>query len=192
MTTTDTPAIDLAREVLLQVLRERSPSWEQGSDVGHIVREIGTSMGLDPVTVRHMFSAAELHGIGKVAIPDEILNKPSALDNAEWHIMQGHVDAAVRILSIVDEFVPVANIIRQVFERYDGTGYPQSLAGTSIDLPARIVHVGVAFHAMTVARPYREALQVDEALAQLEQGKGTQFDPIAVDALVSLVRSLSV
>lgn len=192
MTDTDATAIALAREVLLQVLRERSPSWEQGSDVGHIVREVGLSMGLDAVTVDHMFTAAELHGIGKVAIPDAILNKPAKLDPDEWAIMQGHVDAAARILSVVPQLVPVAAIIRQVYERYDGTGYPVHLAGDSIDLSARIVHVGVAFHAMTVARPYRDAMSIEDALVQLEQGAGTQFDPTAVEALVSLVRSLYV
>jgi two-component system, cell cycle response regulator len=126
--------------------------------------------------------AAELHDVGKMAIPDAILSKPGALDEQEWAFMRRHTIFGERILSAAPALLPVAKVVRSTHERYDGDGYPDRLAGEEIPLGARIIAVCDAFHAMISNRPYRKGMNMEEALEELQRCSGTQFDPAVVDA----------
>ena len=128
--------------------------------------------------------AAELHDVGKMAIPDEILHKPAALDDKEWEFIRQHTVIGERILEAAPSLLPVAKLVRASHERWDGSGYPDRLAGESIPLGARIVSACDAFDAMITVRPYRGAMQAEEALSELRENSGTQFDPDVVEAEV--------
>jgi HD-GYP domain len=131
--------------------------------------------------------AAQLHDIGKVAIPEAILNKPGALDEAEWRFMRCHTLIGERILAAAPALADVAAVVRTSHEQLDGGGYPDGLVKDQIPLGARIVAAGDAFEAMTSDRPYRDALTVDEAIAELRRCSGTQFDPVVVDAFLTVL-----
>ena len=111
--------------------------------------------------------AAELHDVGKVGVPDAILDKPAALDEGEWEFMRQHTILGERILNAAPALRPVARIVRSTHERWDGGGYPDGLAGEQIPLSARIVAVCDAYEAMVSDRPYRPALGHDEACREL-------------------------
>jgi diguanylate cyclase (GGDEF)-like protein len=163
----------------------------RGADLGiHTAGVTGLAVatarrvGLDRVQVEEVRRAAELHDVGKVGIPDAILAKPSALDEAEWGIMRRHTLVGAQIVAAAPALARVAQLVRASHERFDGTGYPDGLAGDAIPLGARIVAVCDAFDAMTGSRPYRDALDVPAALAELRRCAGEQFDPLVVDAFV--------
>jgi HD-GYP domain-containing protein (c-di-GMP phosphodiesterase class II) len=128
---------------------------------------------------------ALLHDIGKIGMPDEILRKPGRLDAHELAIMREHPVIGERILRHVPGLETVARAVRHEHERWDGTGYPDGLAGEAIPLSSRITLVCDAYHAMTSARPYRAALDHEEAAEELRRGAGTQFDPAIVTALLA-------
>jgi HD-GYP domain-containing protein (c-di-GMP phosphodiesterase class II) len=127
--------------------------------------------------------AAELHDIGKVAIPDAILNKPGPLDEHEWAFMRRHTLIGEDILAAAPALAPVARLVRSSHERFDGSGYPDGLEGDEIPLGSRVIFACDAFDAMTSDRPYHPALSREEALAEMVRCSGTQFDPAAVEAL---------
>jgi two-component system cell cycle response regulator len=174
-------------DVLLQVLREREPELHQhlrgvAALAGSVARRLGlTAEQLDEVT-----RAAELHDVGKIAIPDDILHKPASLDEGEWELMRQHTIIGDRILGAAPAMRPVAQIVRASHERWDGAGYPDGFAGEQIPLGARIVSVCDAFHAMTTPRPYQRTLTREEALAELRRCAGSQFDPVVVEAFCAL------
>jgi HD-GYP domain-containing protein (c-di-GMP phosphodiesterase class II) len=124
--------------------------------------------------------AAELHDIGKVAIPDAILNKPGPLDEKEWEFVRRHTLIGQRIVSAAAGLRPAGEVVRSSHERWDGKGYPDGLAGEQIPLGARIVAVCDAYHAMTADRVYRRAMSHEDAMAELQRCAGTQFDPEVV------------
>lgn len=128
-----------------------------------------------------------MHDIGKVAIPDHILLKPGRLDADEMEVMKTHAEAGYRILrgSASQMLRIAAGIARSHHERYDGNGYPLGLSAGMIPLPARIVAVADVFDALTSARPDKPAWSVDEALAFLTKGSGSQFDPVCVSAFMA-------
>jgi HD-GYP domain-containing protein (c-di-GMP phosphodiesterase class II) len=128
--------------------------------------------------------AAELHDIGKAAIPDSILNKPEGLNQYEWGFMRRHTLVGERILSAAPALGPVARLVRSSHEHWDGNGYPDGLAGSRIPLGARVVLVCDAFDAMTRDRPYGRAIPPRDALAELRRCTGTQFDPTVVEAFL--------
>ena len=125
-----------------------------------------------------------LHDIGKIGIPDAILNKNGSLTPEEWAIMKQHCDIGARILEPIEKLRNVANIVRHHQEKYDGTGYPDELKGEEIPLESRIIAAVDAFHAMTSDRPYRKALSEEAALSELKNNAGTQFDPMVVVAFL--------
>ena len=167
-----------ARDLLMGVLREREPDLHahvQG--VGALALALGREAGLEPEDLDVLHRAADLHDIGKMAIPDEILTKPGPLDEDEWRLMKTHTLIGERMLNVAPALLPVGRLVRFSHERWDGTGYPDGLAGEEIPIGARIIAICDAFEAMIEPRPYREPLTVDEALAELRRNAGTQFDP---------------
>jgi two-component system cell cycle response regulator len=132
---------------------------------------------------------AQLHDVGKVAIPDAILNKAGPLDESEWAFMRRHTIIGERIISAAPALSVVAKLVRSTHERYDGGGYPDGLAGEEIPLIARIVSVCDSYDAMVTKRAYRDAHSHSWAIAQLRHGAGTQFDPDVVDAVIDSLQA---
>jgi diguanylate cyclase (GGDEF)-like protein len=169
-------------DVLVRVLREREPSLgDHLRGVAKLAAEIGRLLELEGEELDSLIRAAELHDIGKIAIPDRILHKPGPLDEAEWELMHRHTAIGERILQAAPAMTPVAKLVRSSHERWDGTGYPDELAGEEIPLGSRIIFVCDAFEAMTEQRSYRRAMSPEEALVELRRCAGTQFDPRIVD-----------
>ena len=172
------------RDVLMQVLTERTPGLlDHVSGVTTLTAAVAARMGLDAEQLDETLRAAELHDIGKLAIPDEILNKPGPLDPTEWDFMRQHPVIGQRILNASPALAPVATLVRASHERWDGGGYPDGLAGEAIPIGARIVAVCDAYDAMTSERCYQHARSRQDTLAELRRTAGTQFDPAVVDAI---------
>ena len=133
-----------------------------------------------------VFRAAELHDTGKVAIPDAILNKPGPLEDQEWEFMREHTLIGERIIASAPALVPVARLVRSTQERWDGSGYPDGLAGEQIPLGSRVISVCNAYAAMVSDRAYSIAMRPTRALEELRRGAGSQFDATVVDAFCSL------
>ena len=129
-----------------------------------------------------------LHDIGKLSVPDAVLNKRGPLDETEWELMREHPEAGRRILAHVPFLTRALEIVLHHHERWDGSGYPEGLAGEQIPIAARVFSVVDAVDAMTSDRPYRPGMPFDEALRRLRAGAGTQFDPRCVEAFCSLDR----
>jgi len=177
-----------AREVLLALLGEREPDLHRHMrDVAALARAVGREMGLDAEDLDVVVRAAELHDIGKVAIPDAILDKPGALDDDEWAFVRQHTIIGERIVSAAEALRPVGRVVRSSHERWDGGGYPDGLHGSEIPLGARIVLACDAWDAMTSDRAYRRAMPAEDAAAELRANAGTQFDPEVVTALLAVV-----
>jgi HD-GYP domain-containing protein (c-di-GMP phosphodiesterase class II) len=157
-------------------------------DVVSLVLDVCDRLQLDARERRDAEFTALLHDVGKIKIPGEIINKPGKLDADEWALMQTHTIEGERLLAQVGGLLGnVGRIIRSCHEDWDGTGYPDGLAGEEIPLVARIVRCCDAFSAMTTDRPYRKARRVDEAIAELRRCAGTDFDPAVVEALAAVV-----
>ncbi len=171
------------RDVLLQMVTERTPELrDQIDDVALLAQGVGRRLGLRAHELHEVVRAAELHDIGKMAIPDEILAKPGPLDAAEWEFMRQHTVVGERMLGVAPALAGVARLVRWSHERVDGRGYPDGLVGDEVPLGARIVAVCDAFNAMTSDRPYRQAVSADDAVAELARHAGTQFDAQVVAA----------
>jgi putative nucleotidyltransferase with HDIG domain len=150
--------------------------------------QVGEHIGLGPERLRDLEFGALLHDVGKIAIPKEIINKPAQLDPAEWAIIKTHTVEGQRMLEQVGGFMrEVGNIVRSHHERWDGTGYPDGLAGEDIPLESRIIACCDAYNAMRTDRPYRKALPQEDAIAELLTCAGGQFDPGIVRALLEVV-----
>ena len=131
--------------------------------------------------------ASLLHDVGKLAIPDEVLFKPGPLNEEEWVQMRQHATSSLRILGQIRSLTDVTPSILHHHERYDGSGYPDGLAGEKIPIASRILLVTDAFDAMTHDRPYRKARPVKTAVEELTRNKGSQFDPPIVDAFLRVL-----
>jgi diguanylate cyclase (GGDEF)-like protein len=148
---------------------------------------VAAELGLEPSRLRQLELGALLHDVGKLGIPTSILTKPGPLTEAEREVMQTHPVVGEQILEPIEGLREVRAIVRSAHEHYDGSGYPDGLAGEAIPLEARIVLACDAFHAMTNDRPYRKALGVEEARRRLVEASGSQFDPLVVDALLRVL-----
>ncbi|WP_372790638.1 GAF domain-containing protein [Paraconexibacter sp.] len=155
----------------------------------HWADATGAALGLDEEGRRNLRYGAVFHDIGKIAIPERILNKPGPLDPHEWKLIETHTVVGEQILAPVDFLAGVLPTVRHEHECWDGSGYPDGLRGEAIPLGARIVLVCDAYHAMTSDRPYRRAMDADAARAELRAGAGTQFDPAVVDAFLAVLDS---
>ena len=147
--------------------------------------KVGIRLGLDDAALRDLRFAAVFHDIGKIAVPEAILSKPGPLTPEEREIMQRHTLVGEQILAPVEFLAGVRELVRHEHERWDGAGYPDRLAGEAIPLGSRIILACDALHAMTSDRPYRAALPLADALAELRRHSGTQFDPRVVEALLA-------
>ena len=174
-------------DVLLRVIGEREPELlAHTRAVAELSRALATAMGLDAETRETVARAAELHDVGKVAVPDAILTKPGPLDEDEEAFMRRHTVIGESIIAEAPALREVAALVRASHERWDGTGYPDNLAGHEIPLGARIVSVCDAYCAMRQRRPYGVVLGEEEALDELRRGAGSQFDPALVAAFCVL------
>jgi diguanylate cyclase (GGDEF)-like protein len=180
------------RDALLRALEERNPELaERHTAVARLAEAIGERMGLANEDQAHLRQAAELHDIGKLAIPEAVLHKPGPLDPEEWTFVRRHPLIGERIIAAAPALAPAARLVRSTHERVDGSGYPDRLAGEDIPLGARIIAVCDAFTAMTSPRPYASQLPVTQAIAELWNCAGSQFDPAVVDTLANLVLRLA-
>jgi two-component system cell cycle response regulator len=177
-----------ALTVLINAQRERTPALGDHVDgVARLAEDVSQRLGLLPGEVAMVRRAAELHDIGKIAIPDSILMKRGPLTEGEWEFMHQHTILGERILRSADSLAPVARIVRSTHERYDGRGYPDGLEAEEIPLASRIIFPCDAFHAMISDRPYAAAKTRDEAIAELRRSRGAQFDPDVVSVLCDAV-----
>jgi diguanylate cyclase (GGDEF)-like protein len=179
------------KDVLRRALAERHPSLVHDlDDLADLAARVARLMGLGPGEVDQVRTAAELHDVGKVAIPDAILEKPGDLDEDEWAFVKRHTIIGERIISAAPGLAWIGAIVRSTHERWDGTGYPDGRAGEEIPLAARIVSVCNAFDAMVNERPYRLSVTLHDALDEIRRGAGTQFDPQVVTAFERAVAAL--
>ena len=155
--------------------------------VGDLASRIGRRLGLDDERVEGLRIGGYMHDVGKIAVDEEVLNFPGALDDRQREHVQIHAASGHEILRSVPFAWPVADIALQHHERLDGTGYPNGLRGDEILLDARIVAVADVFDAMTSERPYREAGSIDAAVEVLSAGAGTHFDSAVVHAMLEII-----
>ena len=157
--------------------------------VQRIAVAMGEELGFTPKQLEALRFGGLFHDIGKLAVPDSILTKPARLTPQEYERIQEHSAEGARIVAKLGRLREAVPIIRHHHERWDGCGYPDGLAGTEIPLAAAVVGLADAWDAMTTERPYHRALDLDEAFAEVRDGRGTQFVPEVVDAFFSVVRT---
>ncbi len=173
---------------LANALEEKdSYTHDHTQEVVNLTVDVARRLGLGPEELDLVELGALFHDIGKIRVPESILNKPGKLDEEEWGIMRRHTIAGEAILAPITSLKEVLPIVRSSHERWDGGGYPDGLAGKEIPIGARIVSVCDAFRAMTERRPYREPMSERDATLELRLNAGTQFDPVCVRALVSVL-----
>jgi two-component system, cell cycle response regulator len=177
-----------SRDVLLRTLSERRPDLHSRlRHIGELALAVGREMHMGPEGLDEVARAAELHDVGKIAVPDAIIDKPGPLDPVEWSFMRRHPVIGERILLAAPALRPVARLVRSSHERWDGGGYPDGLRGDDIPLGARVVAVCDAFDAMTTYRPYREPISESDAIDELQRCGGSQFDPDVVAAFCRVI-----
>lgn len=159
--------------------------WQRVADVAET---IGKAIGLPPGEMDDLRAAALLHDIGKVSIPDSVINKAEELTEHDWKILRQHCVEGARIVGRVKELAALAPVIGHHHEHHDGTGYPDGLNGSDIPLGARIISIADAYDTMTTLRPYRDLISHEQASEELERASGTQFDPELVQAFVRATR----
>jgi diguanylate cyclase (GGDEF)-like protein len=186
-------AREQARDVLMRTIQAKQPLLrEHSSQVAQLAIAVARRLGMAGEEIDEIARAAELHDVGKVGIPDAVLDKPAALDSNEWELMHQHTILGERILNAAPALRPVARIVRSTHERWDGSGYPDGLVGADIPAAARIVAVCDAYEAMTSDRAYRAAIGHEEACRELRETAGTQFDPQVVDVFLDEIAKLAV
>jgi HD-GYP domain-containing protein (c-di-GMP phosphodiesterase class II) len=173
---------------LLVALQERDGyTADHSEETVDLALAVGDHLRITDEQRTVLADVALLHDIGKIGIPNEILNKREGLEDHEWEFMKRHPEIGERIVSPVPGFGAVAKAIRHEHERWDGAGYPDGLVGDEIPLPSRIVLVCDAFHAMITDRPYRKSIGLLEARNEMVRHAGTQFDPDVVEALLAII-----
>jgi HD-GYP domain-containing protein (c-di-GMP phosphodiesterase class II) len=173
-----------AHAVLIAALSARRPELRDHlRTVAYRAISLGRRFGMGIDEIDDVALAAELQDIGLLAVPESVLDKEAPLEQAETAMIRSHTAAGERIIGAAAGLATVAKLVRSSAERYDGSGYPDGLAGDAIPLGSRIIAVAVAFAALTAPRPYQPAMSASEALAELRRCCGSQFDPRVVEAL---------
>ena len=184
-------AREQTRDVLVRIMQAKQPGLtDHTSQVSRLAVAVARRLELAGEQIDELARAADLHDIGKVGIPDAILDKPGQLDSQEWELVRQHTLLGERILSAATALRPVARIVRSSHERWDGGGYPDGLAGEAIPLAARIVAVCDAYDAMISDRCYRTALSPARARQELIRESGRQFDPDVVQIVLGVLDDL--
>jgi HD-GYP domain-containing protein (c-di-GMP phosphodiesterase class II) len=176
-----------AHALLAAVAARDSYTAEHSEAVVEHATAVALQLGLTPQETADVAKVARLHDIGKIAIPDAILSKPGRLTAEEWAVMRTHPIESERLISAIPGLSHLGALIRAEHERWDGTGYPDGLAGEEIPLASRITLVCDAYHAMTSDRPYRGSLPAEQARAEIVAGIGNQFCPTAATALLAVL-----
>jgi diguanylate cyclase (GGDEF)-like protein len=177
-----------ASEVLLRTMRAKQPELDQhAGNVAQLASRVARRLEVSGESLDEVYRAAQLHDIGKVGIPDAILNKGSDLTDSDWEFVRNHTILGERILQGAPALRPIARLVRASHERWDGTGYPDRLRGEEIPLGARIVSVCDAYEAMTSNRTYRPAVSTRVACQELRHCAGGQFDPAVVAAFLAVI-----
>jgi len=179
-------------KTIIKTLHEKNKREEQHSyRVSALCQSMGEALGLPEVDVQELKSVGLLHDIGKIAIDEEILNKPGKLTNAEWDEIKRHPEIGYRILSTVHGMAEMAEYVLAHHERWDGLGYPKGIKGEELPLQPRIIAIADAYDAMTSSRSYRDALPDEVAVSELRKNAGIQFDPELVELFIDKVVSTS-
>jgi diguanylate cyclase (GGDEF)-like protein len=177
-----------ATRVAAAVDRRHVLEQTHSHNVAHLVESLGRKLGVEGRELEQLRFAGLLHDVGKVAIPDRILNKPGPLTDAEQQLVRKHPEIGYELVADL-ELAPIDTWILHHHEHWDGSGYPFGLAGAEIPFGSRIILVADAFDAMTTHRVYRRAISVQAAMGELRSESGRQFDPLVVDALAELLAS---
>ena len=173
--------------IIMQTLNEKNEREKRHSvEVAKWAKEIGVAMGLSVQKVKEIELAGLLHDIGKIAIKEDILNKPGKLTEEEYDEIKRHPESGYHILKSVDEYSSLAQCVLEHHERFDGKGYPKGIKGSQISLIARIIAVADAFEAMIAQRPYRKSLTEEMAIEEIKKNANTQFDPEVVTAFLKI------
>lgn len=176
-------------DTLRKAVDKKDPYTRGHSDrVGYISALIAEELGMSEEEIETIKVGGFFHDIGKIGIKDAILTKPSYLTDDEYYEIKSHPIVGYELLEDNEIFKDILYIIRNHHERYDGTGYPDKLKGENIPIGARIVTIADAFDAMMSKRSYREKLDLETAISEIENNKGTQFDPIIAEKFVRLLR----
>ncbi|MCF7891001.1 HD domain-containing protein [Candidatus Bipolaricaulota bacterium] len=177
-------------ERIMDLLSKRDPYTHKHSEsVGGLTEEIAGELKISPEKKEDIVSAARVHDIGKLGIPDSVLLKESELDEEDWETMKEHPVLGAEILGGLAIYKDATDIVRHEHERWDGSGYPDGLEKEDIPLGSRIVAVADVWNALRTERPYRGQLSKDEAIEEIKEMSGVKLDPEVVDALLSVVES---
>jgi len=175
-----------ALRTLIAAVEAKDPyTFGHSERVAELATRLGLQLGLPADRLRGLARGAYLHDVGKIGIPDRILNKPGQLDDAERAWIEEHPNAGAAMVAGSPSLTETIDVIRHHHERVDGTGYPAGLAGSAIPFSARVCAVADVWDALTSDRAYRDAMSKQQALGHILAGRGTHFDPVVVDALVT-------
>ena len=173
---------------IITTLHEKNKREEQHSHrVSKLCKSMGKALGLSEDEIKELKTVGLLHDIGKIAIDENILNKPGKLTDDEWEEIKRHPEIGYRILSTVNDMSEMAEYVLAHHERWDGKGYPKGLKGEEIPLQSRIITIADAYDAMTSERSYRSALPEEVAIEELKKNAGIQFDPELVKVFIEKV-----
>lgn len=179
--------LDTLSSLIIAIDRRDSYTKGHCERVAEMCLQLGERMSISDYEKSVIRIVGPIHDLGKIGIADEILLKPGGLTNEEYEVMKGHSAMGEEIMKRFEILAEEATIIRHHHERFDGRGYPDQLASTSIPLCSRIIAVCDAYDAMTSNRPYRKALSLAEAIKEIAGGSGKQFDPGAAEAFISIL-----
>lgn len=172
---------------VINTLFEKNSREEAHSKrVSDLATRLASALKLPSAQIDKVRTAALMHDIGKIVVPDGVLDSPNHLSDGEWGDIRKHPETGYRILNCNPEMAEISNTILQHHERWDGTGYPSGIKGKDIDLCARIIAIADTYDAMTSARPYRQALDPDTALQEISENAGKQFDPVVAKEFVKM------
>lgn len=152
-------------------------------------REIAKRMGMSDADQQEIYQMGLLHDIGKIGVPDAIINKAGKLTDEEFQMIKKHPEIGAEILTTISELPGISVGAKYHHEKYDGTGYPDKVAGEDIPFPARIIGIADAYDAMTSKRSYRDALPQQVVREEIEKGRGTQFDPDCADIMIQMIEA---
>lgn len=155
--------------------------------VAEYSREIARRIGLSEKAQDDIYMIGLLHDVGKIGVPDAIINKPAKLTDEEYAVMKQHPGMGAEILKNITEFPKLGTGARWHHERYDGRGYPDGISGEEIPLEARIIAIADAYDAMSSRRSYRNVLPQAQVRSEVEKGKGTQFDPVYAEIMLNMI-----